>query len=81
VRAVLRDFRDPELVEFTSEELLKQRIFALCLGYEDLNDHDTLRSDPLLATLVGRADPTGEDRIAAIADSRWPARARSIVWN
>jgi len=58
------DFRDPELVEFTAEELLKQRIFALCLGYEDLNDHDTLRSDPLLATLVGRADPTGEDRLS-----------------
>ena len=58
------DFRDPETIEFTVEELLKQRIFALCLGYEDVNDHDTLRLDPLLATLVGRADPTGADRIA-----------------
>jgi hypothetical protein len=58
------DFRDPEIVEFTAEELLKQRIFGLCLGYEDLNDHDTLRLDPLLATLVGRADPTGADRLA-----------------
>jgi DDE family transposase len=57
------DFRDPELVEFTAEELLKQRIFGLCLGYEDLNDHDTLRRDPLLATLVGRVDPTGADRV------------------
>ena len=57
------DFRDPERIEFTAEELLKQRIFALCLGYEDLNDHDTLRSDPLLATLVGRVDPTGKDRL------------------
>ena len=57
------DFRDPERIEFTAEELLKQRIFALCLGYEDLNDHDTLRSVPLLATLVGRVDPTGKDRL------------------
>lgn len=57
------DFRNPERIEFTAEELLKQRIFALCLGYEDLNDHDSLRSDPLLATLVGRADPTGKDRL------------------
>jgi hypothetical protein len=32
--------RDPELIEHTVEELLKHRVFALALGYEDLNDHD-----------------------------------------
>ena len=37
--------------------------FALCLGYEDLNDHEQLRRDPLLAVLVGRQDPTGQDRL------------------
>jgi hypothetical protein len=37
----------------------------LALGYEDLNDHDVLRLDPLLATLVGKADPTGSDRLRA----------------
>jgi len=58
------DFRDPESIEFTVEELLKQRIFGLALGYEDLNDHDQLRLDPLLAVLVGRADPSGEDRVS-----------------
>jgi len=57
------DFRDPDLVDFTAEELLKQRVFALCLGYEDLNDHDQLRRDPLLAVLVGRQDPSGQDRL------------------
>jgi hypothetical protein len=57
------DFRDPELIEFSVEELLKQRVFALCLGYEDLNDHEQLRRDPLLAVLAGRRDPTGQDRI------------------
>ena len=57
------DFRDPELIEFSVEELLKQRVFALCLGYEDLNDHEQLRHDPLLAVLAGRRDPTGQDRI------------------
>ena len=72
------DFRDPELVEFTAEELLKQRIFALCLGYEDLNDHDTLRRDPLLATLVGRADPTGEDRLAS-RDRGQPLAGKSTL--
>lgn len=57
------DHRDPELVEHSVEELLKQRVFALALGYEDLNDHDELRSDPLLATLVGKRDPLGQERV------------------
>jgi hypothetical protein len=56
------DFRDPQLVEHTLDELLKQRVFGLCLGYEDLNDHDRLRFDPLLAVLVGKKDPTGQKR-------------------
>jgi len=60
--ACFTDHRDPELVEHTVYELLAQRIFALALGYEDLNDHDTLRHDPLLAVLVGKTDPTGRDR-------------------
>jgi len=60
--ACFTDHRDPERVEHTVGELLAQRVFALALGYEDLNDHDTLRHDPLLAVLVGKADPTGQDR-------------------
>jgi hypothetical protein len=56
------DYRDPERTEHTLSELLKQRIFGLCLGYEDLNDHDQLRLDPLLAVLVGKKDPLGEQR-------------------
>jgi len=56
------DHRDPDRVEHTLPQLLKQRVFGLCLGYEDLTDHDTLRHDPLLAVLVGKADPTGQDR-------------------
>jgi hypothetical protein len=58
-----RDFRDPQLVEHTLDELLKQRVFGLCLGYEDLNDHDRLRLDPLLAVLVGKKDPQGDARV------------------
>jgi len=57
------DHRDPEAIEHSVEQLLRQRIFGLALGYEDLNDHDDLRHDPLLATLVGKADPTGNDRL------------------
>ena len=57
------DYRDPDRIEHTVEELVAQRIYALALGYEDLNDHDDLRHDPLLGVLVGKADPLGRDRI------------------
>ena len=60
--ACFDDHRDPELIEHTVHDLLAQRIFGLALGYEDLNDHDALRHDPLLAVLVGKTDPTGQDR-------------------
>ena len=57
------DHRNPDLIEHAVEELLAQRIYGLALGYEDLNDHDDLRRDPLLATVVGKRDPTGMTRI------------------
>jgi hypothetical protein len=57
------DHRDPQRVEHSLVELLKQRVFGLCLGYEDLNDHDRLRHDPLLAVLVGKKDPLGQERV------------------
>jgi hypothetical protein len=56
------DFRNPDFIEHSVEDLIKQRVFALALGYEDLNDHDQLRADPLLAALVGKEDVTGECR-------------------
>ncbi len=58
-----RDYRDSELIEHSVLHLVRQRVFGLCLGYEDLNDHDELRHDPLLAVLVGKTDPTGTDRV------------------
>lgn len=57
------DLRNPELIEHTVAELVAQRVYGLALGYEDLNDHDDLRRDPLLAVLVGKEDPEGESRI------------------
>ena len=60
--ACFKDHRNPALVEHSIEELVRQRVFGLALGYEDLNDHDELRTDPLLASVVGKADPTGSDR-------------------
>src|SRR5947209_17857015 len=60
--ACLTDHRNPDLTEHTVEELIAQRVYALALGYEDLNDHDDLRTDPLLATAVGKPDPTCKTR-------------------
>ena len=57
------DYRDADLIEHTVEELVAQRVYALALGYEDLNDHDELRNDPLLAALVGKDDPAGKNRL------------------
>ena len=56
------DHRNPHLIEHSVTDLVTQRVYALALGYEDLNDHDHLRSDPLLATVVGKLDRTGKDR-------------------
>ena len=56
------DFRQPHRIEHLPGELVAQRILALAMGYEDLNDHDVLRADPLLALMAGKDDLTGKDR-------------------
>jgi Transposase DDE domain group 1 len=61
--ACFADHRNPDLIEHHVGELVAQRVYGLALGYEDLNDHDDLRCDPLLATVVGKADPTGNSRL------------------
>ena len=50
------DARDPRRIEHELSEMLAQRIYGLALGYEDLNDHEELRNDPLLGMLAGRRD-------------------------
>jgi DDE family transposase len=50
------DYRQPERIEHRLEEMLAQRIYGLALGYEDLNDHEQLRQDPLLGVLAGKRD-------------------------
>ena len=50
------DGRNPVLVEHSVEQLVSQRVYGLTLGYEDLNDHEQLRQDPLLRMLAGKAD-------------------------
>lgn len=58
--ACFRDYRNPDLIEHAVEELVAQRVYGLALGYEDLNDHEELRKDPLLAVLVEKSNPEGE---------------------
>ncbi|HXL26532.1 MAG TPA: IS1380 family transposase [Chthoniobacterales bacterium] len=67
---LLRDFagcfvdsRDSRYIEHSVEELVSQRIHGLVLGYEDLNDHDHLRRDPIHGLIAGKSDPLGQDRI------------------
>ena len=57
------DLREPVLVEHPLRQLLAQRVFGLAQGYEDLNDHDRLRHDPLAALVCGREDVLGRDRL------------------
>ena len=52
--ACFSDARDPTLIEHDVETLVLQRVVGIALGYEDLNDHDQLRHDPVLATLAGK---------------------------
>ena len=54
------DRRDPR-IEHTVETLVGQRVFALALGYEDLNDHDELRHDPLFHVLAGKLEAKRSD--------------------
>jgi len=63
--ACFTDHRRASRVEHPVASLIAQRVYGLALGYEDLNDHDALRADPLLAVLAGSADPTGTSRRCA----------------
>ena len=60
--ACFRDYRRADLVEHSVSELVRQRVYGIALGYEDLNDHDQLRQDPLLALLSGKQDVEGAHR-------------------
>ena len=52
--ACFTDVRTPELVEHSVSTMVLQRVVSIALGYEDLNDHDELRHDPVLAVLAGK---------------------------
>src|ERR1700675_433486 len=59
--ACFTDYRKPELIEHRVATLVGQRVFGIALGYEDLNDHDELRRDPVMAVLAGKLEARLED--------------------
>ena len=71
------DHRDPERIEHTVESLVKQRVMGLCLGYEDLNDHDELCQDRMMALVCESDDVMGSAGTGSRTEARrWRARAR-----
>ena len=61
------DARNPGLIEHEVATLVGQRLFAIALGYEDLNDHDELRHDPVMAVLAGKLEARRHKKCAALA--------------
>ena len=61
------DARSPVLIEHEVKTLVGQRVLALALGYEDLNDHDELRHDPVMAVLAGKLKARRQKKCAAVA--------------
>jgi hypothetical protein len=59
--ACFHDERRPDLIEHKVATLVGQRVFGIALGYEDLNDHDELRHDPMMAVLAGKLAARRED--------------------
>jgi hypothetical protein len=62
VAACFKDYRKESAIEHTVEELVAQRVYGVACGYEDLNDHDSVRDDALLAVAVGKQDLLGNER-------------------
>ena len=61
VAGCFTDYRDRRLTEHSVQTLVRQRVMGLALGYEDLNDHDELRHDPVLALLSGKLEAHRKD--------------------
>jgi len=61
------DERNPSLIEHSVRTLVGQRVFGLALGYEDVNDHDQLRHDPVMGALSGKLSARRQRGCAALA--------------
>ena len=72
--AVLNDPRDPRRVDFTQHDLLQQRVLQIAAGYEDANDANTLRHDPIFKLLLDRLPETGPPLASQPTISRFENR-------
>ncbi|NNK14563.1 MAG: IS1380 family transposase [Desulfofustis sp.] len=72
------DHRQAKRIEHDVLSLVSQRVIGLALGYEDLNDHDQLAKDQMLAIAVGKTDPTGMDRMS-VKDKGKPLAGKSTL--
>jgi len=80
VAAALNDPRAPDRIKHELRDLVAQRLYGLCCGYEDLNDHDRLRHDPLMQTAVGKADELASSPTFSRLETR-AARAEIVALN
>lgn len=76
--ACFQDYRCPGRIEHPLLDLIKQRVFGLAQGYEDLNDHDELRRDPMLAAALGKDDVKGQQR-RRVQDRGKPLAGKSTL--
>jgi hypothetical protein len=79
VDRVLQDGRDRSKVVHSQLSLLQQRVYGLCLGYEDLNDHQTLRHDPAIQTAVNRLSPLASQSTLCRLENRADRKALFAV--
>lgn len=80
--ACLVDQRDPSRIQLSYHDILRQRIYGIVAGYEDGNDHDVLRGDPMLKLATGKAPVSGRDLASQPTISRFenqPTREELIA--
>src|SRR5437879_3928519 len=77
--ACFHDVRRQDLIEHEVKTLLGQRVFAIALGYEDLNDHDQLRHDPMMAVLAGKLEARRADCAPVAGKSTLNRLERSVL--
>jgi hypothetical protein len=74
---ILPDRRNPLMIQHSQESLLRQRIYGIALGYEDLNDHDSLRHDLLWQTAIDRDQEAR--KLCDLVPVREPSRAKGSL--
>ena len=83
--SVLHDPRDPEQIRHRLDTMVRQRVFGVAAGYEDLNDHEALRFDQALQTAVGQDDSlAGKSTLCRMeqqADRQAIVKAHQLLWH